>query len=159
MPATTTTGQVVRMDVNDQAPVLGRSEIEITASPDVAWDVLTAIHRWPQWNPQIKTVSIKGGIHEGSRFQWKAGPGTIKSTIQDLEPLRRIAWTGRTFGIQAIHVYTFEPQGDGTVVRTEESYDGLIARLFRRPLQKTLDSALQSGLRHLKTEAERRARG
>ena len=34
MPATTTTGQVVRMDVNDQAPVLGRSEIEITQTLD-----------------------------------------------------------------------------------------------------------------------------
>jgi hypothetical protein len=40
-------------------------------------------------------------------------------------------------------------------VRTEESYDGLIARVFRRSLQKALDEALDRGLRYLKTEVER----
>ena len=38
----------------------------------------------------------------------------------------------------------------------EESFDGLVARLFRRSLRKTLDATLESGLRHLKIEAERR---
>ena len=42
------------------------------------------------------------------------------------------------------------------MVRTEESYNGLVARLFHRRLQKTLDTTLQSELRHLKAEAERR---
>ena len=42
---------------------------------------------------------------------------------------------------------------------TEESYDGLVARLFRRPLQKTLDRALADGTRYLKAEAERRSLG
>lgn len=60
-------------------------------------------------------------------------------------------------GIKAIHVYTLEPNQDGgTVVRTEESFDGLVAKVLRRPLQKTLDTALQEGLEHLKREAERR---
>jgi hypothetical protein len=68
-----------------------------------------------------------------------------------------IAWTGRIFGIGAVHVWPFEPHDGGTLVRTEESFDGLVARFFRRPLRKTLDRALESGLRHLKVEAERRA--
>jgi hypothetical protein len=42
-------------------------------------------------------------------------------------------------------------------VLTEESYEGLVARLFRRPLQNALDRALDNGLRHLKVEVERRA--
>jgi len=44
-------------------------------------------------------------------------------------------------------------------VGTEESYDGLVARLFRRPLQETLDRALADGTRYLKAEAERRSLG
>ena len=43
-----------------------------------------------------------------------------------------------------------------TIVRTEESYDGLLARIFRGRLQKTLEDSLTSGLAHLKAEAERR---
>jgi hypothetical protein len=38
----------------------------------------------------------------------------------------------------------------------EESWDGPLARLFRRYFQKTLDRAVSDGLRALKVEAERR---
>jgi hypothetical protein len=145
-------------DINYLAPVVGSSEIEIAAAPEVAWDVLTAIGRWPGWNPAVAAVSFTGEIGPGSEFRWKAGPGTITSTIQDIDPLRRIAWTGSSFGLKAIHVHTFEPRNGGTLVTTEESYDGVVARLLRRRLQKALDSALRGELQHLKVEAERRAR-
>jgi hypothetical protein len=49
-----------------------------------------------------------------------------------------------------------EPRDGTTFVRTAESYDGLVARLVRRQLEKVLDSALESGLRSLKAEVERR---
>ena len=70
--------------------------------------------------------------------------------------MRRIAWTGSSFGLKAIHVHIFEPRNGGTLVTTEESYDGVVARLLRGRLQKALDSALQGELQHLKVEAERR---
>jgi hypothetical protein len=144
-------------EINQLAPVVGSSVIEIEAAPEVAWDVLTAIGRWPTWNPAVTSVSFGGEIGPGSAFRWKAGPGTITSTIQEVEPVRRIAWTGTSLGIKAIHVHTFEPSAGGTFVTTEESYDGVVARLLRGRLQKMLDSTLDSGLEHLKTEAERRA--
>jgi hypothetical protein len=144
--------------INQHAPVVGSSEIEIAAAPEVAWDVLTAIGQWPSWNPTVTSVSFEGEIAPGSAFRWKAGPGTITSTIQVVEPLRRIAWTGSSFGVKAIHVHTFEPRDGGaqSLVTSEESYDGVVARLLRTRLQKVLDSALESGLQHLKAEAERR---
>jgi hypothetical protein len=146
-------------EINARAPVVGGCEIEIAASQDVAWGVLTEIGRWPSWNPAVTSVSLEGEIDEGATFRWKAGPGTIRSTIQDMEKPWRIAWTGTSLGIKAIHVHTFEPRDGKTVVRTEESYDGVVARLFRRRLQRTLDRALQGELQHLKAEAERRESG
>jgi hypothetical protein len=139
------------------APVVGQSEAEIDASPDVVWDVLTGIERWPMWNPDVKSVSMQGSLTEGSEFRWKAGPGTIKSTIQHVEPPELIAWRGTTFGIKAFHVYVLEPRGEKTFVRTAESYDGLVSRLFRGSLKKTLDRALANGIQSLKAEAERRS--
>ena len=144
--------------IDEGAPVVGSSEIEIAAAPEVAWDVLTAIGRWPNWNPTVTSVSFDGEIAPGSAFRWKAGPGTITSTIQDVEPLRRIVWTGTTFGIKAIHVHTLEPRAGGTLVRTEESYDGLVARVLHRRLQKVLDTTLDNELQRLRAEAERRER-
>ena len=90
--------------------------------------------------PGGQVVAVDGAIEEGSTFRWKAGPGTITSTIEDLERPRRMAWTGRSFGLRATHVHTFEPRDGATVVTTRESYEGLVARVFERRLQATLDS-------------------
>jgi hypothetical protein len=33
--------------VNEQAPVVGAGEIEIPATPEAVWEVLTAFESWP----------------------------------------------------------------------------------------------------------------
>ena len=142
--------------INERAPVVGKSEIEIAAAPEAVWEVLTAFERWPSWNKDVRSMSMQGPVAEGSVFRWKAGPGTITSTIRLVEPPRRIAWTGKTLGVKAIHFWHLEPRDGKTLVRTEESYEGLVARLMRRSLQKTLDTALADGLRYLKAEVEGR---
>jgi carbon monoxide dehydrogenase subunit G len=145
------------IEINERAPVVGAGEIKIAATPDVVWPVLTEIDRWPHWNPQVRSASLKGSLVEGSEFRWKAGPGTIRSTITHVDQPRKVAWTGRTLSIKAIHVYVLEPRNGTTLVKTKESYEGLVARVFRGQLQKTLDQALDEGLQHLKAEAERRS--
>jgi hypothetical protein len=78
-------------------------------------------------------------------------------TLQAVEPPHRIEWTGKTFGIKVIHIYELE-QEDGTTVRSAESWDGLLVRLLARSMTKSLQKAMDSGLRHLKIEAERQAK-
>jgi len=141
--------------VDAGAPVVASAEIEIDAAPEVVWDVLAAVESWPSWNPDVKSVAVEGSLLEGSSFRWKAGPSTIRSTVRRLDRPRLIAWTGRTLGIRAVHVWQLEPRDGKTLVRTEESYDGLVARLLRRPLRKTLAAALANGTRYLKAEAEK----
>jgi uncharacterized protein YndB with AHSA1/START domain len=142
--------------INESAPVVSKSEIEIAATPDAVWEVLTEFERWPSWLRDIKSMSIDGPVAPGTVFRWRAGPGTITSTIQRVERPRLIAWTGRTLGIDAIHLWHFEERDGATFVRTAESYEGLVARILRRSLQKTLDRALDDGLQDLKAEVERR---
>ena len=144
------------MRINELAPVVAAGEIEIAAGLETVWEVLTDFERWPSWNPDVREVSLTGGVEESSVFRWKAGPGTVTSTIRRVEPPRFIGWTGRTFGINAIHVYWLEPRDGSTLVRTAESWEGLVARVLRRRLQKTLKKSTDTGLRHLKAEAERR---
>jgi hypothetical protein len=92
----------------------------------------------------------------GTVFRWKAGPGTITSTLRLVDRPRALGWTGRTFGIDAIHVWRFEPQGATTMASMEESFSGLVARLFRRRLQRQLDATTKTGLENLKAVAEQR---
>jgi hypothetical protein len=142
----------------ESAPVRSSAEIDIDAPLQVVWDVLTGFENWPNWNPDVKSMSFPGPLAPGSEFRWKAGPGTIVSTLERIEPPRYIAWRGRTLTINAHHEWWLEPHGDGTFVRTQESFYGLLARLFRRPLQKTLDRSFEDALERLKHESERRAR-
>ena len=118
---------------------------------------MTDINNWPNWNPEVNKASLNGEVKEGKTFQWKAGPGTIKSTIRSVENERLIAWTGKTLGIiYAIHVWKLEPLNGKTLVRTEESWEGIVTRIFRGTMRTMLEKAIYSGLLSLKAEAESR---
>jgi len=142
--------------IDPRAPVVSRTEIEIAAPPEAVWDVLTAFNRWPTWNPEVKSIAIREPVVVGSTFRWKAGPSTVTSTIQRLEPPRLIAWSGRTLGIRAIDIFHLDARGGSTLVREQESWSGLVAHLLRKPLQRTLDRSLENGLCRLKAAAEQR---
>jgi uncharacterized protein YndB with AHSA1/START domain len=139
------------------APVSSSRSIDVEAPPETVWSVLTGIADWPQWNPDVKSMSFDGPLEPGSTFRWKAGPATIVSTLEEVDPPGRVRWRGRTLSIDALHEYRLEPRDGGTHVETEETYSGLLARLMHGSLQKTLDRALEQGLQHLKAESERRA--
>jgi uncharacterized protein YndB with AHSA1/START domain len=145
--------------VAEDAPVFSFAQVEIGAPIEVVWNVLTAIDRWPTWNPDVKSVSIDVPVERGSAFRWKAGPGTITSCIEHIDRPHVVAWSGRSLGIHAVHVWRLESRAGGTLARTEESYDGLVARLLRRSLQEMLDSSLVDGAGYLKAEAERTSAG
>jgi hypothetical protein len=82
----------------------------------------------------------------GSTFRWKAGPGIIISTLEWVERPWLLAWTGKTLGIHATHIWGIVVQDGWTIVRTEESWEGWMARMFRRPMQRMLRSLLITGL-------------
>ena len=145
------------MDINRNAPVRATGEIEVAVDPEIIWNIMTTIDRWPDWNSEVKSASLKGELTPGSKFWWKAGPGTIKSTIQQVERPKTLAWIGRTLGINAIHVWRLESKDSKTIVKTEESWEGLIPWIFRGPMQKILQKSIDVGLQYLKTEAERRS--
>jgi hypothetical protein len=139
------------------APVKGTAEIDIAAPPQAVWDVLTRFDNWPNWNSDVKSMAFEGPLAPGSTFRWKAGPGTILSTLDRVEPPRYISWHGKTLTIDAYHEWWLEPRDGGTHVRTEETFSGLLAKILRGQLQKTLDKSFQAGVECLKRESERRA--
>ncbi len=134
-----------------------RASREIAADPDTVWDVLVDVRAWPSWNPDVRSVSAPGTLAEGVEFRWKTGPGTITSAVREIDRPRGISWTGRTLGIEAVHVWRLEPVDGGTLALSEESWAGAVVRLLRGSMRRTLERSLETGLLHLKAEAERRA--
>jgi uncharacterized protein YndB with AHSA1/START domain len=145
------------MDINRNAPARAEGERQIAADPQTVFAVISAIDQWPSWNPDVKSVELQGPVQEGTVFRWKSGPSTLTSTLQVVDPPHEIAWTGTTMGIKAVHVFRFQANDVGTLARSEESWEGLIASLLKGYSRKTLDKGIRSVLSHLKTEAERRA--
>jgi carbon monoxide dehydrogenase subunit G len=150
------------MRADEHAPVFATGQIEVAADPETVWEVMADIDRWPSWNPDITAATLHGPAQPGTSFSWKSGPGTIRSTFQVVERPAELSWTGRTMGIPAIHVYRLrasDQRPGHTVVELEESWDGPLARLGRRPFTRTLQTAIDTGLARLKAEAERQATG
>jgi uncharacterized protein YndB with AHSA1/START domain len=145
------------MDIRENAPAVGRAQVQIAAHPDTVWHLLSDLEGWLRWKPNVRSVSLRGPLAPGSKFVWKAGPGTIRSTLREVDPPRRIVWSGATLGIKAIDVFRLEPRDDGTLVAQEESWEGLVVSLFAGRLRRTLQSSIDKGLADLKSEAERRA--
>lgn len=145
------------MEIDRTAPATATGELDIAASPEVVWDVISDIEAWPSWNPDVKTARLEGPLAVGSLFRWKAGGASLTSTLRVVDPPRELSWSGRTRGIRAIHIFRFEPSDVGTLARSEESWDGLVPTLLRGYSRRTLDRGIRSVLRLLKDEAERRA--
>ena len=58
-----------------------------------------------------------------TEFRWKAGPSSLTSTLQVVDPPREIAWSGTTMGIKAVNVFRFQASDGGTLARSEESWE------------------------------------
>ncbi len=78
------------------------------------------------------------------------------SRLEHVNAPTELAWSGRTFGIRAVHTWRFEESEGGTRVRTAESFEGLLARLLPGLMNRMLAKALDQGLGALKAEAEAR---
>jgi uncharacterized protein YndB with AHSA1/START domain len=145
------------MEIDRNAPATAEGELQIAADPQTVFSVISAVDQWPSWNPDVKSVTLQGPVQPGTVFRWKSGPSSLTSTLQVLDPPHEVAWTGTTMGIKAVHVFRFQANGGGTLARSEESWEGLLARLLKGYSRKTLDRGIGSVLAHLKAEAERRA--
>jgi len=95
------------MEINSNAPVTSRRDISISAPLESVWRVHTEIDSWPQWNPDIAKAELTGPIAVGTAFRWETAGMEIPSTIGEVVLLRKLAWSGETGAILAIHVWTF----------------------------------------------------
>lgn len=142
------------MEINLKAPVIAQHQITINAASETIWQILTDINQWAAWNPNISEARLEEALKPGSTFRWKSGGTAIVSTLQEIEPQRRMSWTGQVIGTRAIHTWMLEPQGESVLLRTEESFEGWLVVLTKGMMQKMLDTSLQEWLERLKQRAE-----
>jgi Polyketide cyclase / dehydrase and lipid transport len=148
-----------RVDINEDAPVITRDEIVIQAPIRTIWEIQTDVNDWPSWQPDVERAESDGPLQVGSVFRWQTAGLDITATIEEIDAPRRIVWGGPAQGIVAVHVWTLEPQDDGILVRTAESWEGEPVEAQVETLQGALDGSLRAWLENLKRTAEQRAGG
>lgn len=146
------------IDIDRKAPAVGAAETYIGSPVETVWRVLSDLEKWPDWNRSVTKIRVNGAVEAGTTFDWRAGGMRISSRLEEVDPPARIAWTGRMFGVRAVHVWELAAEGPGTRVRTRESFAGWLARLLPGTMRKALAKALEQGVAALKTEAESRSR-
>jgi uncharacterized membrane protein len=143
------------MQIDANAPIRTRQEITIAAPVEKVWTAQADLERWPEWQPDVSSVTLTGELAVESVFRWKAKGVNITSTLGVVEPNRRIGWTGRSIGMRAVHIWAFEPQGDATRVICEESLSGWIPRLMKIFTPDFLEKSMAASLQTLKDYVER----
>lgn len=138
------------------APAIAEAEAFIEAPIETVWTILTDFQNWPAWNKSVSSMRVNGPLSIGTTFEWLADRWRIASRLEEVDPPKRIAWSGATLGIRAVHVWDLAEEGKGTRVHTVESFEGLVPRLLRGYTRKTLAESLNNGLAALKAEAESR---
>ncbi len=97
------------MEIDANAPVITRDETLIDAPAEVIWNIQTDIAAWPRWQPEVDAAQLDGPLAVGSVFYWETAGLRITSTVQELDPPRRIVWSGPAPGITAVHVWELTP--------------------------------------------------
>jgi len=140
--------------INNNAPVKCSKTITINARSKRVWEVLTNINNWANWQTDISIPKLQGELKQGTTFVWKTGGVKINSTLHTVNPYKQFGWTGKTFGMFAIHNWALTENEGKTIVTVEESMEGFFAILLKKPFNKNLEKGMQRWLALLKTACE-----
>lgn len=120
------------------------SRIEINATAERVWAVLTDFPAFAEWNPFI--TSIAGAPTPGARLAVRIRPPggkamALKPRVTAAEPNRHFAWLGR-LGLPRIfdgaHEFLIEPNERGGVSFTQrETFRGVLVRFVGKALERT----------------------
>jgi hypothetical protein len=137
-----------------------RSEIDIHATPERVWQVLTDLAAYPKWNPFI--TRAEGEVRRGGRLTLRMQPAggramTFRPTVLEATEGRRLRWLGHLLvaGLfDGEHSFTIRPLGDGRVrLVQQEDFRGLLVPL----LAGSLDRRTLPGFEQMNQALKRRA--
>jgi hypothetical protein len=137
------------------------SEIEIHASSERVWQILSDFKRFPQWNPFIRWA--KGEAKTGARLEVRIQPSgasgmTFKPVVLKAEPNRELRWLGRLLvaGLfDGEHIFSIEALGAQHVRFTQrEIYTGWLVPLMARGLDTDTRRGFEEMNQALKVLAE-----
>ena len=112
--------------------------IEIEASSEQVWQVLTDFEAWPDWN--FADPGFSGELTEGAKVELTtAAPSgktdQVKITLTSVVPNRQLSWeSSMPLLFKARHVYRIEAQESGCTLYNEADFGGLLVPFIGKQL-------------------------
>lgn len=140
------------------------SEIEIHASPDRIWEILSDFKSYPEWNPFIR--SVQGTLVVGERITADLQPAgatgmKISPVLLKVDPGRELRWIGHLFIrglVDGEHVFEIRPLGNDLCLFIQHEYfSGLLIPLIETMLNTDTARGFAEMNEALKARAEQAA--
>jgi len=133
------------------------THIEINATPEKIWDILTDSKRYPEWNPFIR--SVKGVMTSGSPVRltialWFGIVVRLNAVISQFDPYTSLSWSGlisMPYFFKNEHFFRIESLGKNSVRLVHgENFNGiggfflcLMIRILFLHLYRNMNAALK----------------
>ncbi|MGB5225773.1 MAG: SRPBCC domain-containing protein [Arenicellales bacterium] len=135
------------------------TEIQIKASPETVWSVLTKLDKYVEWNPFIKNA--KGEVRVGEKLEVCISPPNgkqmiFKPTVKTVVVNSDFSWLGR-FLLPGIfdgrHLFKITPTENGCLLVQKEEFSGLLVPF----LWGSLDQDTRAGFELMNSALKRKA--
>lgn len=113
-----------------RSPIHFTNELSVAASVETVWDLLTDPAAWPSFYPGVQHVQLLDGhtrFGAGTRFETNLAGQDVFASVQEFEPMTRIAWGGYPKAAEhspAWHAWIITPVAGGCHLWTEETMQG-----------------------------------
>jgi hypothetical protein len=138
-----------------------QSDIDIDATPERVWSILTDFAAYPSWNPFIRSIS--GTVEAGGRLTVSIQPVggramTFRPTILVAQPNTELRWLGHLLfpGIfDGEHCFKIAASASGGVRLTQgETFSGVLVSLAKASLDRGTKPGFIAMNEALKARAE-----
>jgi hypothetical protein len=131
--------------------------IDINASPERVWEVMSDVERWHEWTASITSVErlTPGPLGTGSKArvrQPRLLPAVFEITKWD--PPRSFEWVTRSGGVTAVARHSVAPTDAGARARLAVEFSGVLAPLVAWVAGTLTDRYLQMEAAGLKRRSE-----
>jgi hypothetical protein len=137
-----------------------RTEIEIQATPDKVWQVLTSLDKYPEWNPFIHHAIGKAEVGKTVDIDFQPDSKGLKlhCTVVKVEPNRELCWKYHfilPILIRGEHSFIIEPLENNRIRFIDrEIFFGLLVPLQAKDIDTNSKQGFEAMDKALKARAE-----
>ncbi len=118
--------------INENASIKDGHSIIINAPISKVWGILSDMEKWPEWNKDIKRISIEGNPESGKNFSWNFDGSKFNAQIQSITEPTTLTWTGKSTWAKSIHVWQLEDDENQTIATLSTSLQGTFTVLVNK---------------------------